>query len=62
MCTNGVGVLVAVHLEVFLHTRDVGVHQVGLVEKLHEESETADDEDGEIKLEQEPQLGFALEV
>lgn len=57
-----VRVLVAVHRQVLLHARDVGVGQVALVEVLHEEAEAADRQDRPVQLAQEPALLGRLEV
>lgn len=57
-----VGVLVAVHGQVLLHARHVGVGEVALVEVLEEEAQAADGEDGEVELAEEDALRGALEV
>lgn len=41
--------LIAVHLQVFFHARDVGVGDIGLVEVLDEVSQAEDEEDEEVE-------------
>lgn len=60
--TASVRVLVAVHVELFLHAGDVRIGHVALVEVLHEEAKTADTEDRGVEFEEQTLLFGGLEV
>lgn len=58
----GVRVLVAVHVELFLHAGHVRIGHVALVKILHEKAKTADAEDRGVEFEEQTLLLGRLEV